>query len=102
MSTWRTIYRFSWALLAVLALIGLLFVFTPKCRTLSNLQTTRTNLQIANDGKEEEITDLKVNQERFTSEPAFVERTARKAGMVTAGEVVYKFTDENGHVPEQP
>jgi cell division protein FtsB len=94
------IYRFSWALLAVLVCIGLLCVFTPKCRTLSRLQKTRNDLEVDNSEKAEEITDLKIRQERFTSEPAFVERTAREAGMVTPDEVVYKFTDANGKMPE--
>lgn len=100
MSTWRLIYRFSWALLGVLVVIGLLCVFTPKCRSLSRLQATRNTLQEQNEAKEEEIKDLKIKQERFTTEPAFVERTAREAGMVTTDEVVYKFTDANGKVPE--
>ncbi len=100
MSTWRLIYRFSWALLGVLVIIGLLCVFTPKCRSLSRLQTTRNTLQEQNEAKEEEIKDLKIKQERFTTEPAFVERTARESGMVKPDEVVYKFTDANGKVPE--
>jgi len=100
MSTWRLIYRFSWALLGVLVIIGLLCVFTPKCRSLSRLQTTRNTLQEQNAEKEEEIKDLKIRQERFTTEPAFVERTARESGMVKPDEVVYKFTDANGKVPE--
>ena len=94
------IYRFSWALLAVLVGIGLLCVFTPKCHTLSCLQRTRAELDAKNSAKAEEITDLKIRQERFSSEPAFVERTAREAGMVTKDEVVYKFTDANGKIPE--
>ena len=94
------IYRFSWALLAVLVVIGLLCVFTPKCHTLTRLQTTRAKLEVGNSEKTEDITQLKISQERFSSEPTFVERTAREAGMVTSGEVVYKFTDANGKVPE--
>ncbi len=100
MSTWHLIYRFSWALLGVLVVIGLLCVFTPKCRSLSRLQATRAALEDKNAAKEDEIKDLKVKQERFTTEPAFVERTARELGMVTPNEVVYKFTDANGKVPE--
>jgi cell division protein FtsB len=101
MSTWGMIYRFSWGLLAVLIVIGLLCVFTPKCRTLSRLQTTRTDLEQKNTDTTAEIKDLKIKQERFTSEPAFVERTARESGMVAPGEVIYKFTDPNGKIPEK-
>ncbi len=100
MSTWRLIYRFSWALLGVLVVIGLLCVFTPKCRSLTRLQKTRAEIEQQNADKEDEIKDLKVKQERFTTEPAFVERTARESGMVSPNEIVYKFTDANGKVPE--
>jgi cell division protein FtsB len=100
MSTWRLIYRFSWALLAVLVAIGLLCVFTPKCHTLTQLQKTRNKLEAKNAEQAAEIKELKIKQERFTSDPAFVEHTARAEGMVTEGEVVYKFTDPNGRVPE--
>jgi len=100
MSTWRMIYRFSWALLAVLVVFGLLCVFTPKCHTLSRLQRTRLDLETKNAAQNEEIKDLKIRQERFTSEPSFVERTARESGMVTADEVVYKFADADGKVQE--
>jgi cell division protein FtsB len=52
-----------------------------------------------NNAKSEEIKEFKIKQERFTSEPAFVERTAREAGMVTSDEIVYKFRDSKGKVP---
>ena len=96
------IYRFSWALLGVLVIIGLLCLFSPKCQKLTQLQKTRNELAAKNTEREDEIKDLKIKQERFTSDPAFVEHTAREAGMVTDGEVVYKFTDANGKIPEPP
>ncbi len=100
MNIWSMIYKFSWGLLAILILIGLLCVFTPKCRTLARLQDTRTELEEKNTETSVQIKDLKIKQERFSTEPAFVERTARESGMVSEGEVVYKFTDPNGKVPE--
>ncbi len=99
MNIYKLIYRFSWFLLVILALIGLLFIFTPKLNKYSKLQNTRNNLEDNNCAKTAEIKDFKIKQERFTTEPKFVERTAREAGMVAPDEVVYKFKDANGKVP---
>jgi len=100
MNIWKLIYRFSWFLLIALAFIGLIFIFTPKLNRYSRLQNTRCSLEDKNTEKTADIKDFKIKQERFTSEPEFVERTAREAGMVTTDEIVYKFKDVNGKVPE--
>ena len=100
MDIWKVIYRFSWFLMIILSLIGLIVVFTPKLHRYSKLQNTRSKLEEQSIAKTEEIKNFKVKQDRFTSEPSFVERTAREAGMVTADEVVYKFKDANGKVPD--
>lgn len=100
MNIWKIIYRFSWFLLVILAFIGLIFIFTPKLNRYSRLQKTRDTLADQNSAKTAEIKALKIKQERFTSEPAFVERTAREAGMVASDEIIYKFKDANGKVPK--
>lgn len=102
MNIWRLIYQFSWGLLAVLMVIGLLCVFTPKCHTLNRLQNKRDALEVKNAAKATAIKDLKIKQERFTTEPAFVERTARESGMVTPGEKVYKFKDPATGAAQSP
>ncbi len=93
MSAWKLIYRFSWSVLAVLVIIGLVCVFTPKCRALTGLRETRGTLELANADLVEEIKTLRIRQERFTTEPAYVERTAREIGMIRPGETVYIFTN---------
>ena len=98
MNIWNVIYRFSWGVLAVLVLAGLVLVFTPKTRKLAYLQRVKQQIEERNAAKAAQIKDLQIRQERFISDPEFVERTAREAGMVTADEVVYKFVDESGHV----
>ncbi len=84
----------------ILSVIGLIVVFTPKMHRYSKLQKTRSELEELSISKTEEIKDFKIKQDRFTTEPGFVERTAREAGMVTPDEVVYKFKDANGKVPD--
>jgi cell division protein FtsB len=82
-----------------LVITGLFFLFMPKWHKYLSLQETRNTMVDQNNAKAEEIKEFKIKQERFTSEPAFVERTARETGMVTSDEVVYKFKDANGKVP---
>ena len=39
------------------------------------------------------IQDRQQKQEKFRSDPAFVERTAREMGMVKPNETIFKFTN---------
>ncbi len=97
MNLWNLIYRLSWGLLAILVLIGLALVFTPKARELARLQAIKTGLETSNAEKSEQIKELQIRQERFVSDPEYVEQTARESGLVMADEVVYKFTNEPMH-----
>ncbi len=97
MNIWNIIYRFSWGLLAVLIVIGLILIFTPKARKLAYLQGVKAEIEARNAEKAEQVKDLQTRQERFVSDPEFVEHTAREAGLVMAGEVVFKFTNEQDH-----
>ncbi len=97
MNIWNIIWRFSWGLLAVLIVIGFILIFTPKARKLAYLQGVKMEIEARNDEKAEQVKELQTRQERFVSDPEFVEHTAREAGLVMAGEVVYKFTNELDH-----
>ncbi len=95
MNFWRTIYRISWALFAVLAISGLLYIFVPQCRSISRLQKQKKVLAKKNENTEREISALKTKRDRFTSDPAFVERTAREMGMIKPGEIMYRFKEDD-------
>lgn len=97
MNVWNIIYRFSWGLLAVLIVIGFVLIFTPKARKLACLQGVKAEIEARNADKAEQIKQLQTRQERFVSDSTFVEHTAREAGLVMAGEVVYQFTNEQDH-----
>jgi cell division protein FtsB len=97
MNIWNVIYRFSWGLLAVLIVVGFILIFTPKARKLSYLQGVKAEIEVRNAEKADQIKALQSRQERFVSDPEFVEHTAREAGLVMAGEIVYKFTNEQDH-----
>jgi len=95
MNRWVMIYRFAWGLLVALFAIGLICVFVPRFHSLQELQRRRKALQEENRETEARIMDLQTKQERFLTDPAFVEHTARRIGMVKSGEAVFKLT--NGH-----
>ena len=94
MNIWDAIIKFSWAALIVLSVVGVVLIFTPKCRTLRELQRKKQALEEGNRRTEAVILDLKTRQELFLSDPAFVERTARETGMVKSNEAIVKIVRE--------
>lgn len=100
MSYWLVIYRFALGILLVLCLIGVVFMFLPKCYRIRQMQQTKSELEESNRQREADIRELRHNQERFQSDPVFVQRTAREVGMVRPHEVVFRFSnsvDNAGH-----
>jgi cell division protein FtsB len=93
MSYWVIIYRLALGLLIVLCVTGLTCIFLPRCNSLRELQRKRTALREENHVIAERTRELRVSQERFRTEPAFVERTARETGMIRPDETLFKFTD---------
>jgi len=96
MDFWKLIYRFSWTLLAVLVVIGLGLVFAPRLREITRLRVEKEAVEAENLALKAQIGDMRERQRRFTSEPSYVERTAREIGMVRPGETVYIFTNAVG------
>ncbi len=96
MDYWKTIYKYSGILLAFLIIIGIICVFAPKCHRITELQKTKASFEQKNGATEREILEIKSKRDRFTSDPAFVERTARDIGMIKPDEIMYKFTNSNG------
>ena len=88
----------AWILLCVLGVITLVTIFLPRWRHLSELQSINLELKQENVETEEETRALKRKQERFLSDPRFVERTARESGMVKPTETVFKFTNKQARV----
>ena len=94
MNTWGTIYRSAWAVLFVLFAIGLVCIFLPKCHHLRQLQQRKTELQAENRETKALTRALQAKQERFSTDPAYVERVARKTGMVKPDEIVFQYTNQ--------
>lgn len=102
MNYWLVIYRFAWGVLGVLVTIGLVCIFVPRCNKLRAMQRKRIELQTENRTLEAMTQELRIKQERFSTEPPFVERTAREIGMVKTNETVYKFTNDNSRTSHAP
>lgn len=101
MNVWKAIYRVSWIILAALILAGVVCIFGPKFSSLRKMQKDKNELKKENQRLETEITMLRTKQERFTSEPDFVERTAKEMGMIRTNEIVFKFEDSEAAKNDQ-
>jgi len=95
MNYWRAIHRFAWLLLGVLVAAGVFCVFGPKCRSLRSLHEQKSRVESENAALDERIRELRVKRERFSTDPSFVERTARETGMVKADETIFKFVSNS-------
>jgi cell division protein FtsB len=69
-------------------------VFVPRCNRLNALQRRKAALESKNRALEMETRELRTKQERFLTDPGFVEHTARETGMVKPGETVFRFTND--------
>jgi cell division protein FtsB len=95
MSIWVIIYRFAYAVLALLLLSALAWVFYPPLRDARQLERKRSVLEEEIRLDREMLKLLKEKQERLLRDPRFVERIAREElGLAKPGETVFKFTDE--------
>ncbi len=93
MNPWVVIYKSAWGLLVVLLLLGMVFLFLPKCHNIRELQNRKAAMQEENRDLERMTKELRLKRERFQSDPAFVEETAREAGMVRRDETVFIVED---------
>lgn len=94
MNYWVVIYRLAWGLLVILFGIGLVCAFVPKCHRVRELQRRKADLAEENRTLETATRSLLRKQERFRTEAAFVERTAREEGMARPDEVVFRYTNQ--------
>ncbi len=103
MSHWVAIYRFAWIALGVLVLVGMGFMFVPLIQQDREYQRRESVLREEIRQDEEQIRELKLKQERFQSDPAFVERIAHEIGLAKPNETIFRFVDEEpGGSPPSP
>jgi cell division protein FtsB len=90
-SFWSGLYRVAVGLLAAAVVAGVVLMFVPKCSRFRELQREQERLRQENVAIEDRIRELRGDRESFATDSAFVERTAREAGMAKPDETVYKF-----------
>ena len=93
MNLWVILYRLAWGLLVLLVIFGVVCVFLPRSHALRHYQKRRVRLEEENQIMENRIRELSESQARFRADPAFVELTAREAGMVKSNEFIYKLAE---------
>lgn len=85
--------RLARATAVVLLLVLAVLALIPRYRTYEEYRRKRDRMRDENRRLAELARDLEIRAERLLSEPEFAKQVAREAGMVEAGEVVFKFTN---------
>jgi len=93
---WNIIYRYAALAAILLALIGVVFAFLPKVTQFKDYQQTKNSLETEIRAEEERIKELRLNQEKFSTDKHFVQKIAHEIGFAHEGEIIYQFEDESG------
>ena len=95
MNIWVVLYKFAWIVVGVSCVIGVVCVFIPKAHSYRELQKRKEALEESNARMEARARQLETNQQRFRSDPDFVERIAREQGRAKPGETIFRFPSTN-------
>ncbi|MBI9020549.1 MAG: septum formation initiator family protein [Verrucomicrobia bacterium] len=87
-------YRYVALSVILLALIGVGFAFLPKVGQFRSYQETKRNLEEDIRAEEERIKELRLNQERFSTDKHFVQKIAHEIGFAHEGEMIFQFNDQ--------
>jgi hypothetical protein len=91
---WNVIYRYAAIAVFGLALTGVVFAFLPKVNQFRNYQATKNALESDIRTKEDSIKELRMKQERFSTDKYFVQQIAHEIGFAHEGETIYQFNDK--------
>ena len=91
---WNLINRIVLGAIGVMALVGILLAFGPKVRQMKAYQATRDTLQQRIDETVAAEKELKNKQQRFLSDPEYVERVAHEVGYARKDETIFQFLGE--------
>lgn len=91
---WNIIYRYVAIAALGLALTGVVFAFLPKVNQFRGYQNTREALEEDIRLRKEAINDLRIKQERFSTDKYFVQQIAHETGYAHEGEVIYQFNEK--------
>jgi hypothetical protein len=91
---WNVIYRYVAIAVIGLALTGVIFAFMPKVTQFRSYQETKNALDADIRAKEEAIKELRLKQERFSTDKYFVQQIAHEIGFAHEGETIYQFNEK--------
>ncbi|RKX43066.1 MAG: hypothetical protein DRP64_08765 [Verrucomicrobia bacterium] len=91
---WNLINRVVLVSAITMAAVGIVLAFTPKVKQLQAYQNTRDTLQQQIDVAVADERDLKERQQRFLTDPTYIERVAHEVGYAHKGEMIYHFLPE--------
>ena len=92
---WNIIYRYAALSAILLALIGVVFAFLPKWNQHQEYQETKNALENEIRAEEERIKELRLNQEKFSTDKHFVQKIAHEIGFAHDGEVIFQFNEQS-------
>jgi len=92
MKFWLVVYRVFSVAFIVILIIGIANFFLPKIRQNREKQRKAAVLEEENRIKEDMVKQLREKQERFLSDPKYIERIAREElGKARPGETIFRF-----------
>ncbi|MFA7257231.1 MAG: hypothetical protein WC047_06640 [Kiritimatiellales bacterium] len=91
---WNVIYRYVAIAVLGLALTGVVFAFLPKVTQFRSYQATKNSLETDIRAKEEAIKELRMKQERFSTDKYFVQQIAHEIGFAHESETIYQFNEK--------
>jgi cell division protein FtsB len=93
---WNLINRFVLMAVVAMAAVGIVLAFTPKVKQMQTYQTTRDTLQQRIEVTVTAEKGLKEKQQRFRTDPTYVEKVAHEVGYASKGEMIFHFPEETG------
>jgi hypothetical protein len=93
---WNLINRIVLAGIGVMAVAGIVLAFAPKVKQMQAYQETRDSLQQRIEIAVASEKELKDKQQRFLTDPVYVERVAHAVGYAHRDETIYHFPEETG------
>lgn len=92
---WPFIQKIALIVIAILMVVLAISKIAPRIKQYQELQLVEAERSGEVRAEQENLDQLKKNQERLRTDPRFVERVAREEiGMAKPGEIVFKFVDE--------
>lgn len=94
MNVWLVVYRFAAVAFVAVVIVGVVSLFLPKLRANEEYQRKVSALEEANRVKEQDVNALRKQQDRFLTDPVYVEKIAREdLGKAKPGETIFRFSD---------